>query len=118
MASWPDDTTNPGFPQIPLQSGFSQTRKDNTIRSAMGYGPDKLRRRTTVDIQMVTAAIELLEDQLVILDDFYNDNQSIPWDCTNFLTMQPAVYRFKAPPAYRPMGGQWYSVTLSLEIIP
>ena len=115
MATWP---TDPGFPQIPLQSGFSQTRKPNTIRSTMGYGPDKLRKRTTVDIQMVTAAIELLEDELVILDDFYEVNQSIEWNWTNFLTMQPAVYRFMAPPSYRAMGGQWYSITMNLEIIP
>lgn len=115
MADWPN---NAGFPQIPLQSGFSQVHKDNTIRSAQGYGPDKLRQRSTVDIQMVTAAIELMEDELSILEDFYTANQALDWNWTNFLTMQPAVYRFKAPPTYRAMGGQWYSVTLSLEIIP
>jgi hypothetical protein len=115
MADWPSD---PGFPQVPLQSGFSQMRKDNNIRSSMSYGPDKTRRRTTVAIQDVTAAIELLETELSILDDFYEANSSIPWNWVNFLDFTPAVYKFKAPPAYRPMGGQWYSVTLNLEIIP
>jgi hypothetical protein len=115
LADWPTDT---GFPQIPLQSGYSQVRKDNTIRSTVSYGPDKLRRRTTVAIENVTAAIELLEDQLDIMDTFYEANSTEEWGWTNWLTMLPANYRFKAPPAYRPMGGQWYSVTLNLEMIP
>ena len=115
MALWPAS-----LPQIPLQSGFSQSRKDNNIRSQMGYGPDKTRRRTTVAIQSVIAAIELLEDELYILDDFYEANSAIPWTWKDFQqpSMPDASYRFMSPPAYRPMGGQWWSVTLNLEIMP
>ena len=115
MATWPTE-----LPQVPLQSGFSQVRKDNNIRSQMSYGPDKVRRRTTVAISPVTAAIELLEDELYILDDFYEANSSIVWIWKDF--QQPSTtdanYRFMAPPTYRPMGGQWWSITLNLEIIP
>jgi hypothetical protein len=114
MATWPA-----GLMQVPLQSGFGESRKDNNIRSSMGYGPDKLRRRTTVAIQNVTAAIEQLETELSILDDFYEANSSIVWEWVDFLDFTtPANYRFKAPPTYRPMGGQWWSITLNLEIIP
>lgn len=115
MANWPND---PDFPQVPLQSGFSQVKKDNTIRSPMGYGPAKIRPRTLVGIEHVTASIEIMENQVDILDTFYNNNQGLSWGWTNWITMMPANYRFLAPPTYRAMGGQWYSVTMTLEIVP
>ena len=113
MASWPAS-----LQQEPNIDGYSRTLKPNVIRSAMGYGPDKIRRRTTMDLYVVTIQVWLDYPQLATFDQFYKDNMSLPWDWLDFGVQPnvPAVYTFLASPTVAPIGPLNFSATMSLEM--
>lgn len=114
MATWPASP----FPQKPRPEGFTQTSRDNVIRSPVDYGPAKTRARTTAGIEDITCQIEIEETDLGTLRTFYNTNRSIPFTWIDWLTETSQDYKFTAPPTYTPLGGQWWLVTLSLETVP
>lgn len=113
MADWPLT-----LQQVPNQAGFSQTLKPNLIRSSMGYGPDKLRRRSTAEWYSVSVQLWLTYDQLATLEQFYLDNMALTWGWLDF-TKSPAVaatYRFMGPPSVAPLGFSHWVIGLSLEM--
>lgn len=113
MATWPVTLQD-----VPNQAGFSQVLKPNVVRSSMGYGPDKIRRRSTADWYNVTMQLWLDYTQLATLDQFYKDNMALTWDWLDF-TKNPTVaarYRFMGPPSVNPLGALHWVVTLSLEM--
>lgn len=115
MTAWPST-----LPQTPLRNGFSQSQQDNAIRSAMSYGPDKVRRRTTVAIKQVSVNLILSQSQVAELDTFYNTTLDVAgsFDWTDHVSGQSATYRFMQPPAYAPTGKQLWATSLQLEIVP
>ena len=116
MASWP-----PSLPQTPRISGYSQTEKSGTIRSPMGYGPDKTRRRTTATIQPVTCSLILTDAQKTALIAFYNTdtvNGAVSFDWVDHLNGGAASYRFLAPISWASAGCNLWLAGMSLEILP
>lgn len=113
MNDWPVT-----LPQQPNLEGFSQIQKPNVVRSGMGYGPDKVRRRVTMDLYSVGMVLWLTQAQMETLDQFYVDNIALAWNWVNFKKSPPvaAVYTFMAPPAASPMGNDYWAVNLSLEM--
>ena len=113
MASWPTE-----LQQCLETSGYQRTIRDNVLRSQMSYGPAKMRFMTTNKIVDHSGFIYIEEDLIAVLDQFYADNGSIPFDWINFQTGAPATYRFRSAPAYRAVGGLEYTATLQLEEVP
>lgn len=120
MSSWPSQ-----LPQRPLAAGFSQTPIDATLRSQMGYGPDKVRRRTTARIQLVQMSFVLTTAECSTLDGFYDSTLGggvLPFDWVNHMsTASPqaaATYRFTAPPTYSAMENNLWNVAMQLEMLP
>ena len=113
---WP--TTLPQYLRL---QGYAQTRVNDTIRSTMGYGPDKVRRRTTGTIENIQGTLVLTDAQLAILLNFYEDiltsgSEKLYW--YNFQTGETEVaYRFLTPPTYSNIGKFW-TVVMSLELLP
>lgn len=112
MADWPTQLQD-----IPNRPGFQQQVDDSVIRTSMGYGPDKLRNRTTADMEMVTFTIWADFTEVQILRQFYKDNKALEFNWNDFLTdpPTPAIYRFRGAPRYVNLGWKWWQVQLSLE---
>lgn len=113
MAQWPTE-----LQQCLEVSGFSESQRDTVIRSPVGYGPAKLRKRTTQPIDDISGIIYVEEADLDILKQFYEDNGSLTFDWIDFQTGLPASYRFRAAPTYRAIGGELYIANLQLELMP
>ena len=119
-AFWPSS-----LPQYLRLQGYAQARVNDTIRSTMGYGPDKVRRRTTGTIENIQGTLVLTNAQLSTLSNFYNATltggaERFNW--VDFLTVNessPTIvkYRFLTPPTYSNIGKFW-TVVLSLELLP
>lgn len=120
MSSWPGS-----LPQTPLNAGYSRSFVDNTIRSQVGYGPDRVRRRTTAAIERVQMSFVFTESELATFRTFHVttlQHGSLPFDWVDHIsTTSPqaaAVYRFVDPPLVTAIEKQLYNVALSLEILP
>ncbi|MGV7235734.1 MAG: right-handed parallel beta-helix repeat-containing protein, partial [Nitrosomonadaceae bacterium] len=105
------------LPQYLRLQGYAQTRVNDTIRSTMGYGPDKVRRRTTATIENVQGTLVLTDAQLSTFLTYYDDTltggtETLRW--INFQTNALAEYRFLTPPTYSNIGKFW-TVVMSLE---
>lgn len=113
--------TWPGTLPDPLMRGFSQRRQSNVLRSQMGYGPAKVRRRSSAAISPVTNTIVLTGALVTTLETFHNTtlkDGTIRFNWTNQLTDATVEFRFTSPPQYAPAGPDLWNVALNLEILP
>lgn len=116
MSTWPVT-----LPQSPRGSGFSQRDKSATIRSPMGYGPDKTRRRTTAVIQEVACNMALTDAQKDTLIAFYETDTAagaLSFDWIDHLNGGAVAYRFLSPPQWSYAGCDNWLVQMSLEVMP
>lgn len=117
MTAWPST-----LPSDPLLDGYSQQQMDNSIRSKMDYGPDKLRRRTTGVIRNVHMKFRLTKTQLQALDEFYNVTLAvtgiIDWVDHRHPDRPAAQYRFLEPPSVAPIAPDLWEASLALEMLP
>lgn len=114
MATWP--TTF-----CPLAGSYQETPPNNTIRTSMDRGPDKVRRRTTANVRPVSFKMLLNKTQVAQLDDFYNEDTfsgADPFDFTHPRTGASVQARFVNPPAYQDRGAAMYEAAVQLEILP
>ena len=117
MASWP----SPPFPQVLLVQGFAQREQTATIRSPMGYGPAKVRRRTTAAIDPVNGSLVLVgadKDTLIAFYDTTLLGGTQPFDYQDFLNGGPASYRFTSPIQWSPRGPDLWLAVMNFEILP
>ena len=121
------------LPQIPTHQGYAQREQTNVIRSQMGYGPAKVRRRTTAAIQPVNASMVLTGAEKDILRAFYTNSDSDPvpgtaggslrFNWNDFLTDAEAgtnlvEMRFTAPIQWSSRGPDIWLAVMNLEILP
>lgn len=115
MPTWP--ITLPA----PALNTLEESPPDNTIRTTMDKGADKVRRRTTANIRPISFSMMLTEAQTEILDDFYTADTfsgSEAFDYTHPRTGAAVQARFVNPPNYAEREGQVYAAAVSLEILP
>lgn len=114
MTAWPAT-----LPQIPLLSGFEQDERDTAVRTAMEYGPDKVRPKVTAALFDSSCKIVLGFSDIDTLDTFYAEtiDMSGTFTWTDQLTQSTASCKFLAPPRYEPAGAGVWIATLNLEII-
>ena len=117
MASWPASP----FPQEPLMQGFAQREQTPNIRSPMGYGPAKVRRRTTAAIDPVNGSLVLDDAEKDTLIFFYDTTLlggTQPFDWVDHLNGGAASYRFTAPIQWSPRGPDLWLAVMNFEILP
>lgn len=105
-----------------MYQGYAQRRQSNIIRSPMGYGPAKVRRRTTAAIEVVNASLTLTDAQKDDLVTFYEttlvdgsarfDHPNNPIDGTT------VEMRFTAPIQWSKKGLNVWMAVMNLEILP
>lgn len=114
MATWPSSL-------CPLVNSLQETPPNNSIRTTMDKGPDKVRRRTTANVRLISFKVFMLNENVSILDDFYNDTTysgSETFTFTHPRTGQQVTARFVNPPTYSERGSIGYEANVSLEIMP
>ena len=119
-----------GLPTAPTHQGYAQREQTNTVRSQMGYGPAKVRRRTTAAIQPVNASLTLTGTQKDLLRTFYEtttEGGTVRFNWIDFLTdpdgdpTDPAdqvEMRFTAPIQWSSRGPDKWLAVMNLEILP
>jgi len=116
MATW-----HSALPQVPFNQGYIQAQDgNNVLRSQMGYGPPKVRRRTTASLQDMPITMPLTEAQRDALIVFYEttlEGGVLPFDWTDPLTGSTVEFQFSAPIAWSKPNGIWMA-QMQLKILP
>lgn len=119
MSTWP--ASLPGI-RIPV----TDQPQDQTLRTSMDSGPDKVRRRFSAGVRNQTMPMRLKGSQLDVLEDFYFDTLkggSLSFDMEN-PKGGTSSYRFTAPPTSVMVTGsddpdnRIYNVQLNVEVLP
>lgn len=119
MAVWPST-----LPKIAVDT--QEARQDGTIRTPMGTGPAKSRRRFSAVSRYLTTSLLLTAEQRETFDDFFSDTLaegSLEFDMEDPKDGATVQMRFTGPPSYNYAGGNNGRVTvcvvsLNLEILP
>jgi hypothetical protein len=116
MPAWPAT-----LPSSPLSDGFRETLPDTVIRTQMDQGPAKLRRRTGAGTAQMSLAYLMDRAQVEALTDFFNEE--VAGGAYAFTFAHPVTgaglsCRFRQPPQYAPLNGEWFRVSLELEALP
>lgn len=100
--------------------GYSETEADNTIRTTMSVGPDKIRRRTTANVRMVSGVFWLTTTQYNTLRNFFEN--TVSYGTVPFIKSDAhgvnRLFRFSRPPVYTPNGPNNWLVKVELEEMP
>ena len=102
------------------EGGFNFTPGDTTVSTEMDFGARKVRQRYTVAVDQVSGSIDLKKDQYDTLMTFYRTTSaggSLPFEWIHPITLATTVYRFMSPPKISRLGGEYFGVNLSLEIV-
>lgn len=115
MAAWPGT-----LPQNFQTSGYQETGANNTIRTQMEVGPDKVRKRTSSDVRTVTGRMYITGAQYTIMRDFYENLHE--YGALSFTKDDEhgtnRTWRFVKPPAYTHIGADNWWVRLEIEELP
>jgi hypothetical protein len=110
MAVWP--TTVPVS-----RDNYKETPPDRSLRSPMGVGPAKVRRRSTSAPRNVQLRLTLNDSQLQDFDDFFDENEALVFDFTDSRTDAAKRARFTGRPTYDLDDTLW-NVSVGLEYLP
>jgi hypothetical protein len=117
-ASWPA-----GLPQKLLVDGYSQGLGAGILAYAPETGPALTRRRFSATVKPLAGAMEMTSAQLATLKSFFQTDLiggSAAFTFPDPLGGSALLVRFQAdsPPKWSALGGDHFSVSLILEILP
>lgn len=111
---------DPALPQC-LEYGYSEDLPETTIRTQMEYGPDKVRRRTTVGVGRIRGSVLLTREQAATLATFYDTSiagGALPFEWVHPRTGATTRFRLVEPPGIAQISPRRWRASLSLEILP
>ena len=114
MATWP-------LSNYVLVDGFSESPPNNSLRSKMGEGPPKTRRKSISGVRPIVIQKHLYKSDVEILDIFHETtlvNGTLAFDWISPRTGSVVEMMFVEPPVYESLGGTAWSVSMKLEIQP
>lgn len=115
------------LPQRPQRNGYSHAISNETIRSSMDTGPNKVRYRGGNKPEIVTATYVLNKTQKNILTTFLTSTAKsgaicFDWPCPDNGTLEYVLARFCSDneilASFTPMAARHWQVTIKLEIWP
>lgn len=111
------------LPQKPLQNGYSEAAGDGLAEYQPDVGPPLTRRRTAAVVRLLAVSYELTSSQLATLRAFVDTNLlggALPF--TFPAPSESATYLCKFQksglPKWSALGGDYYSVSMMLWILP
>lgn len=116
MTNWPDT-----LPAAPLAEGFRESAPHTAIRTEMDQGIAKVRQRATTGIRKMAMAFVLGRAQVAILDGFFTETVaggSLPFGFFHPRTGESVICRFRQPPEYASLNGEFFRAAIELEILP
>ena len=115
MTAWPTTLPNPAI------GTFNESPPDNSIRSSMDKGYDKVRRRTTACVRSISFTLGLTRTQCETLDEFYVTTTAsgrVSFDYMHARIKETVEARFAQKPSYRDVSGVKWDCGVELEILP
>lgn len=111
----------PSLQEFVNESGFGLGTGETAIRSEMDVGPAKVRNRFTEGIDEFTTTIDIFKTDYTTLDNFYKT--TLNGGTGTFLYDHPITeveseFRFVGAPAYAPLGGGYFRVSMTWELLP
>lgn len=103
------------------QAEFGYQFGDTTVKSSVDVGPAKVRSRYTKGVDEVKGSIDMHRDQWEDLENFYKTslgNGVLTFNYNHPVTTAEAEFRFKEPPSIVPLGGEYFRVSMSWELLP
>lgn len=117
MPAWPNT-----LPQLVMTSGYQEAYPWAVLRTEMDAGPAKVRRRSTAAPRPITAQIRCSSAQLADFESFVATDLAggaLAFTWVEPRTQSAASFRLREAPGYVPSaGGQWWTITLPLELLP
>lgn len=116
MTTWPLT-----LPPAPLAEGFRETVPNTVIRTEMEQGVPKVRQRTTAGVRKMAMAFILSKAQVAILDGFFTETVaggSLSFGFSHPRTEESITCRFRQPPEYAALNGEFFRAAIELEILP
>lgn len=116
MPNWPES-----LPQSPLIDGSRETPADTAIRTEMEAGPAKIRQRTSAGTARLSLTYIMSRAEVEVLQGFFSAGLSsgaMQFDFTHPRTEETVGCRFRQPPAYAPINGDFFRVGVELEVLP
>lgn len=116
--AWP---VSSGLPNYLALENANETFPDNTLRYKTDVGPPKLRRRSTAAPTIFVGSMTLNSSQTSTFETFYKTTLmygSLPFEWVHPRTRNAAVMRFVGPPSLVPIGGIYWTLNMTLEIMP
>lgn len=98
---WP-----PSLPASPLLRVTREQLGEQTLRTSMSAGPDKVRAVQSEGVDTFPVAFVLTPEQVSTLREFFRSTTgggSLPWQLTNPHTGVPADFRFVSAPVITPL---------------
>ena len=99
------------------RNAFKEITPDRVVRSNMGFGPDKTRKRTSLNVRTLTFSMTLTDALLTAFDAFFLANDALWFTFTDPRTGVSVQARFKKPPEYQLDETLW-KVAVELETLP
>ena len=115
MPVWPVS-----LPALSVVNEYTEEPADRSLRSEMDEGPDKVRKLTNAQPDILKFSQILTIAQVEILDVFYKtttDGGTIVITDTHPRTGSSVNLRFAGPPSYQHIGGAW-KASIELEVLP
>ena len=115
-AAWPAT-----LPQTPLQKSFSESLPDNVIRTKMGVGPTKVRRRYTSGVRPMSFNMKMTSAQVLAFETFFADDTAdgaLSFDFTHPRTGVTVSMRFVEPPKIAAADNDQWMLSMKVEILP
>ena len=116
MVAWPGS-----LPQSPLLEGFSEQGEEQSLRTTMDVGPDKLRKRASAVPTVVKFNMIMDETQRGTLENFYDstlNGGSLDFTFTDPLSNTQRQFRFIRRHTIRPIAVDTYLVSFEWERLP
>jgi hypothetical protein len=110
--TWPSS-----LPQVIRLEGLNAKKKSNIIRTQMDAGPQKARRRYTVNTKEFTGSVVLTESQRELLEDWYDNilgSGVLRFVMKDPQTLEPSEFRFLEEYTEESNDGLWI-ITMQLE---
>ncbi len=110
--TWPAE-----LPELIILNGLVAKKNSNVIRTSMDAGPQKTRRRYTVQTKNFDGYIVITESQREVLEDWFDNtigSGSLRFKMKNPQTLQVEEFRFREDYSEESSDGLW-KIVLPLE---
>ena len=109
------------LPQLVNEESFDEEIGETLIRSDMDIGPAKVRRRFTHGVDAMSFTMYMTMTQYAYFKNWYKVDLNGGANTIEFnhpVTQVLSVFRFTSPPKGRPLGGQYFNVSMTVELLP